>query len=92
MRQNTAQQDVTEAHVTLQADLVHYAVTLHFGEAAAARLKTATSSAYGMKLAILLNGQVLTVANVMSQLSDTAMLSGNYSRAEATRLAEQVAP
>ena len=86
------EQDVTEAHVTLEPDLVHYAVTLHFSEAAAERLKTATSTIYGMKLAMLLNGQVLTVANVLSQLSDTAMLSGHYSRAEATRLAEQVAP
>jgi len=85
-------QDVTEVHVTLEPDLLHYAVTLHFNEAAADRLKKAATNAYGTKLAMLVNGQVLVVGNVMSQLSDTAMISGRYTKSAASHLAEQLAP
>lgn len=89
------ERDVTEAHVTLGPDLVHYAVTLHFSEAAAARLERVTTSADGrfdIRLALVVNGQVLAAPRVMSRLSDSAMLSGQYTRAAATRLAEQLAP
>lgn len=89
------ERDVTEAHVTLEPNLVQYAITLYFSEAAAARLEKATSSSDGtfdMRLAILLNEQVLAAPHVMSRLTDTAMLSGHYTRAAATRLAEQLAP
>lgn len=89
------ERDVTEAHVTLEPNLVQYAVTLHFNQAAATRLEHATSSSdgsFGMRLAILLNGQVLAAPTVMSRLSDSAMFSGHYTRAAARRLAEQLAP
>ncbi len=89
------EQDVTEAHVTLELDLVHYAVTLHFAQEAAARLERVTGSSYGsfvMRLAILINGQVLATPTVNTPLSDTAMLSGGYTRTAATQLAEQLAP
>jgi len=89
------ERDVTEAHVTLEPNLVQYAVTLHFSQAAATRLEHATSSSdgsFGMRLAILVNGQVLAAPTVMSRLSDSAMFSAHYTRAAATRLAEQLAP
>lgn len=89
------EQDVTEAHVTLEPDLVHYAITLYFNQDAAARLERATTLSQvtsGMKLAILVDGQVLSAATVESPLRDSAMFAGHYTHAAATRLAEKLAP
>jgi len=64
------ERDVTEAHVTLEPNLVQYAVTLHFSEAAAARLEHATSSSDGtfdMRLALVVNGEVLAAPRVRSE-------------------------
>jgi preprotein translocase subunit SecD len=85
-------QDVTAVSVTLEPDLVHYAVTLQFNEAAAGRLKELTSKGFGTKIAILLDGQVLLAPTVTTPLSDSAMISGHYTRETATQIAEQLAP
>lgn len=87
-------EDVVRVQVSLEPDLVHYAVTLKVTDPAAQRLRQATgrTNAGGPSMAILLDDRVLLVAFVRAQLSDSLTFGDHYTRAAATCLAERLAP
>jgi len=85
--------DVTAVRVELAADLEHYAVELHFGDAGAERLAAATKDlGVGRRIAILVGGRLDSAPYVMAPLSSTAMISGRYTRDEAIAFARRLAP
>lgn len=84
--------DLARVEVALELDLEHYAVTLHFTAQAAERLAELTRNRLGGRLAVLVDGQVLFAPYIQGVLSDSAMIANRFDRAEATRLAERLAP
>jgi preprotein translocase subunit SecD len=61
-----------------------------FSEEAAARMLRATEQHLGRPLAILLDGELVAAPVVRSPISDSAVITGRYSRADAERIAAGV--
>ena len=67
-----------------------FGVSVHFLEAGAQRMRHATANHIGRPVAILIDGKVVTAPVVRSEISDSAVISGDYSRAEAERISEGI--
>jgi len=63
-------------------------VTLH--EAGAQRMRQATATHVGRPVAILIDGEVVTVPTVRSAISHSAVIGGHYTHAEAQRIADGI--
>ena len=68
-----------------------FGVVVELLQPGAERLREATSAHAGRPLAILLDGRVVLAPIVRSPISDSAVISGSYTRAEAERIAEGIA-
>jgi hypothetical protein len=68
-----------------------FGVSVELLEAGAERLRTATSAHVGRPIAILIDGEVVTTPTVRSPVSGSAAISGDYTRAEAERIADGIA-
>lgn len=84
--------DLYEVHVNLEGDIEHYAVTLYFTPQAAQRLHEATTNNLGRQVAILLNGFVVVAPTIQTPIGPSAMISSRYTKDDAVRLAQQIAP
>ena len=67
-----------------------FGVSVHFLEAGAQRMRQATANHIGRPVAILIDGEVVTAPIVRSAISNSAVISGDYSRAEAERISEGI--
>ena len=56
----------------------------------AERMRQATTTHLGRPVAILVDGGVVIAPVVRSPISDSAVISGNYTRAEAERIADGI--
>jgi preprotein translocase subunit SecD len=83
--------DVTRASVVQQAD-GRFAVAVDFAPAAVRRLSEATAAHVGRPLAIVLDGDVALAPTVRGPIGPSAMITGDYSQAEAERIANGIAP
>jgi preprotein translocase subunit SecD len=63
---------------------------VHFLQAGAERMRQATANHLGRPVAILIDGKVVTAPVVRSLISDAAMITGDYSREEAERIADGI--
>lgn len=61
-------------------------VTIQIEAAAAKRLAAATKAHLGKRMAILLDGKVITAPVVRSEISDQARITGRFSNAELMRM------
>ena len=61
-------------------------ITIQIEAAAAKRLAAATKAHLGKRLAILLDGKVITAPVVRSEISDQARITGRFSNAELMRM------
>jgi hypothetical protein len=68
-----------------------FGVSVHFLEAGAQRIRQATANHLGRPVALLIDGQVVTAPIVRSAISDSAVISGNYTRVEAERIVDGIA-
>jgi len=59
-------------------------------EAGAQRMRQATAAHIGRPVAILIDGQVVMAPVVRSAMGNSAMITGNFTRAEAARLADGI--
>ncbi len=84
--------DVTAVEVGLDSDDEHYAITLHFKPEGAQRLHQVTSANVGKRLAVIVDHHLLMTPRIMAPLDSTVVITRQYSKAAATRLAEQLAP
>lgn len=78
--------DVTSARV-IDAGGGHYSVSLTFGTPGSTRLAESTRIHIGRPVAILLNGKVIAAPVLRGAIRDSAVITGNYTREEADRIA-----
>jgi len=77
--------DVTGASV-IDAGAGHYSVGVAFTAAGSNRLAESTKIHMGRPVAIVLNGRVIAAPVVRSMIRDSAVISGDFSKAEADRI------
>jgi hypothetical protein len=68
-----------------------FGVAVEFLASGAERMRQATTTHLGRPVAILVDGVVVTAPIVRSPIGVSAVISGNYTRAEADRIAEGIA-
>lgn len=67
-----------------------FSVSVQFLQGAAERMRQATTAHLGRPMAILLDGKVVMTPVVRSPIADSAMITGNFTRAEAERIADGI--
>jgi bla regulator protein blaR1 len=82
--------DVTGARVSDAGGM--YTINVTFSDAASNRLAEATKSHQGRPLAILLDGRVIAAPTLRSIIRGSAVINGDFTRAEAERIAAALAP
>jgi hypothetical protein len=81
--------DVAQSWV-LQDGPTGFGVAVQLLPSGAERMRQATTDHLGRLVAILIDGAVVTAPVVRSPISDSAVISGNYTRREAERIADGI--
>lgn len=81
--------DIAQSWVS-EDDPDRYGVGVRFLSSGAERMRQATTAHLGRPVAILLDGAVVTAPVVRSAISDVAVISGPYTRAEAESIARAI--
>ena len=81
--------DIAQSWV-LQDDPTRFGVSVQFLPSGTERIRQATASHVGRPVAILIDGAVVIAPVVRSPIGDSAVISGNFTRAEAERIAEGI--
>ena len=68
-----------------------FGVSVQFLQGGAERMKQATATHVGRPLAVLIDGAVVMAPVVRSPISDSALITGNFTQAEAERIADGIA-
>ena len=63
---------------------------MKFDPAGATKMRQATTTHVGKPVAILIDGEVVVAPVVRTVISSSAVISGDYSRAEAERIIEGI--
>ena len=79
-------EDVTSTR-TMPVNAGRFGVAVEFNAEAAARMERATAKHNGRPLALILDGRVVAAPIVRGTIGRSAVLEGNYSEAEARRIA-----
>lgn len=61
-------------------------IGIRFNEAGAEKMRRATANHLGKPLAVLIDGEVVMAPTLRSPISDSALINGDYSQAEAERI------
>lgn len=83
---------VATAQVTRGRDANHCGVEVVFTPEGARRMLQATSAHIGRPVALMVNGLVVAAPTVRSAIGERAVLTGDYSRADAERVARGLMP
>ena len=83
-------EDVAQSWVS-QESPDRFSVVVEFLDSGAGRMRQATSAHRGRPVALLIDGRVVTAPVIRSPISDSAVLSGNYTQREAQRIADGIA-
>ena len=78
--------DIARAELARSAGVPGFNISVTFTAGGAAKMSTATQGHLGRPMAILLDGDVVMAPVVKSPISGSAMITGNYTRAEAERI------
>lgn len=78
--------DITQSWVT-QDGPDRFGVSVRFLDGGAERMRRATTAHVGRPVAILIDGVVVAAPVVRSAINDSAVISGDFTRAEAERIA-----
>jgi hypothetical protein len=81
--------DIAQSWV-LQDGPDRFGVSVQFLPAGAERMRQATATHVGRPMAILIDGAVVMAPVVRSPISDSAVISGNFTQAEAERIADSI--
>jgi uncharacterized RDD family membrane protein YckC len=79
--------DVVQATVVPGITSANFNVAVTFNGAGAAKMSRATASHLNKPVAILINGRVVAAPVVRAQISDQAVISGDFDRAQASAIA-----
>lgn len=80
--------DIAEASVVDQGAAV--AIAVRFEPGGAERMRQATQGHIGRPMAILIDGRVVMAPTLRAPVSDSAMITGLYTRAEVERVVEGI--
>jgi hypothetical protein len=78
--------DIATARIIPGSNPSQYAVELKFNGSGTEKISKASGNHIGRPIAILLNGQVVMAPTVRSPIGDSAVVTGNFTRAEAERI------
>lgn len=81
-----ANSDIAQAQVVQGDNASKFGVSLTFNAEGAAKMLRATRSHIGRPMAILLDGEVVTAPVVRAPITTSAIISGDYARADAERI------
>jgi preprotein translocase subunit SecD len=79
--------DVVEARVISGITSVNFNVAVTFNSAGAAKMARATASHIDKPVAILINSRVIAAPIVRSQITDQAVISGDFDNSQASAIA-----
>jgi preprotein translocase subunit SecD len=82
-------EDIAQSWVT-QDGPNRYGVSVQLLPDGAQRMRQATAAHIGRPMAILVDGEVVTAPTVRSAVGDSAWINGDYSQAEAQRIADGI--
>jgi hypothetical protein len=82
-------EDIAQSWVT-QDGPNRYGVSVQLLPDGAQRMRQATAAHVGRPMAILIDGEVVTAPTVRSAVSDSAWINGDYTQAEAQRIADGI--
>lgn len=82
--------DIAEVRAVQAGGPSQYGISIKLNATGADKMRQATRSHMGKPLAILLDGQVVMAPVVRSTVGASAMITGNYTKAEAERIAERI--
>jgi hypothetical protein len=80
--------DIAESQIIDGDTPSRFGVAVVFKPAAAERVRQTTARHVGELIAILIDGEVVTAPRLRSPISTLAVISGDYTRAEAERIAD----
>jgi hypothetical protein len=80
--------DIAESSVVDQGGAV--AIAIKFEPGGAERMRQATKGHIGRPMAVLIDGRVVMAPTLRGPISDSAMITGVYTRAEAERVVEGI--
>ena|ERR1700719_47339 len=78
--------DIATARIIPGSNPSQYAVELKFNGSGTEKISKASGNHIGRPMAITLNGQVVMAPTVRSPIGDSAVVTGNFTRAEAERI------
>jgi preprotein translocase subunit SecD len=79
--------DISESHVTLGNTPSEFWVAVTFNAAGAEKMRRATAGHIGAPVAILIDGDVLMAPTLRSPIADSAVITGDFTKREAERIA-----
>ena len=82
--------DITAAKVTESGSPPVYAVSVTFNAAGTQKMREATQGHIGKTLAILLDGRVVMAPVLRSEISNSAAITGHFTKAQAERIANGI--
>ena len=83
-------EDIVDARVVEDDSTGQFGIEISFTGEASKRLTKATGENIGKHMAVLFNRAVVTAPVIMSQVSDTAIITGHYTREEASGIADGI--
>ena len=81
--------DIAAARL-VQGSPAHYSVGIEFNVSGAEKIRAATGGHIGKPVAILLDGQVVMAPVVRASLGASAVITGNFTKAQAERIVEGI--
>jgi hypothetical protein len=78
--------DIERSAVAQGSSPSRFSVGVRFNAAGAEKMRQATANHVGRPIAILIDGEVVAAPVLRSAISDSALISGDYSQAEAERI------
>lgn len=78
--------DIVAARVVQGAGTSQYGVSIEFNASGAEKMRIATGDHMGKPVAILLDGQVVVAPTLRSPIGASAVIDGNYTKAQAERI------
>lgn len=82
--------DIAESHLVEGDRASRFGVAVQFTSTGARRMEQATAGHVGKLVAILIDGEVVVAPVLRSPIRTSAVLSGDYTRAEAERIADGI--
>jgi hypothetical protein len=78
--------DIASSAVVPGSSPSRFNIGIRLNEAGAEKMRQATANHLGKPLALLIDGEVVMAPTLRSSVGDSALISGDYSRAEAERI------